>query len=183
MQFNRTSIPDVILITPKIFQDERGYFAETFRKGLLSEFVGRDLDFVQDNESLSHFGVLRGLHFQIPPFAQAKLVRVIQGEVLDIAVDIRKNSQTFGKYISAVLSEDNKHQLFIPEGFAHGFVSLSKKCVLSYKVTNYYNTASERGIHYKDPSIAIDWPIEESQLTISPKDLLLPLFENATVFE
>ena len=169
MKFSRAEISDVIIIEPKVFSDERGYFFESFKQNELNEFLGYDVNFCQDNESKSSYGVLRGLHYQEPPFAQSKLVRVIQGSVLDVAVDIRQDSLTFGKHISIELSEENKKQLFIPKGFAHGFVVLSENAIFSYKVDNYYNGEFERGIAYNDPNIGINWKLK-SNLIISERD-------------
>ena len=170
MKFSRAEISDIILIEPDVFTDERGYFFESFKQNELDEFLGYDVMFCQDNESKSTYGVLRGLHYQEPPFAQAKLVRVIQGSVLDVAVDIRKNSPTFGKHISIVLNDQNKKQLFIPRGFAHGFVVLSETAVFAYKVDNYYNKESDRGIAFDDPELGIDWKINDQDIQISQKD-------------
>ena len=169
MKFSRAEISDVIMIEPKVFSDERGCFFESFKQNELKEFLGYDVNFCQDNESKSSYGVLRGLHYQEPPFEQAKLVRVIQGSVLDVAVDIRQDSPTFGKYISIELSEENKKQLFIPRGFAHGFVVLSENAVFSYKADNYYSKDFERGIAYNDPNIGINWKLK-SNLIISERD-------------
>ncbi|MDA9272980.1 dTDP-4-dehydrorhamnose 3,5-epimerase [Flavobacteriaceae bacterium] len=175
MKFSRAEIPDVIIIEPQIFSDERGYFFESFKQNELNEFLGYDVNFCQDNESKSTYGVLRGLHYQELPFAQAKLVRVIQGCVLDVAVDIRKNSSAFGKHVAIELNDQNKRQLFIPRGFAHGFVVLSKTAIFSYKVDNYYDIESERGIAYNDPNLKIDWKINVEDLKISEKDSQYPL--------
>jgi dTDP-4-dehydrorhamnose 3,5-epimerase len=169
MRFSRTDLPDIITIEPNIFKDERGYFFESFKQNELNEFLGYDFKFCQENESKSTYGVLRGLHYQEPPFAQAKLVRVIQGNVLDVAVDIRKESPTFGRHIAIELNEENKKQLFIPRGFAHGFVVLSENAIFSYKVDNYYNRKFERGIAYNDPNIGINWKLK-SNLIISERD-------------
>ena len=170
MKFSRAEISDVIMIEPKVFSDERGYFFESFKQNELNEFLGYDVNFCQDNESKSTYGVLRGLHYQKPPFAQAKLVRVIQGSVLDVAVDIRKDSPTFGKPISIELNDQNKKQLFIPKGFAHGFVVLSETAIFAYKVDNYFNKESDRGIAFNDPGLRIDWKIKDEDLQISFKD-------------
>ena len=176
MKFSRAEIPDIIIIEPSVFSDDRGYFFESFKQNELNEFLGYDVVFCQDNESKSTYGVLRGLHYQKPPFAQAKLVRVIQGSILDVAVDIRKDSPTFGKHISIELNDQNKKQLFIPRGFAHGFVVLSETAVFAYKVDNYYNKESDRGIAFNDPELGIDWKIDDEDLQISYKDLnQLPL--------
>ena len=182
MKFTRTNIADVIMIEPKIHGDERGYFVETFRRDKLEEFLGYRVNFVQDNESKSTYGVLRGLHYQLPPFAQTKLVRVISGKVLDVAVDIRKDSPTFGKYIAAELSCKNKKQLFIPRGFAHGFLVLSENAIFSYKVDNYYSPTHDRGILYNDKEIGIDWQIDTKEFNLSQKDTTQPLLEEAEVF-
>ena len=171
MKFSRAEILDVIIIEPDIFTDERGYFFESFKQNGLNEFLGYDVNFCQDNESKSTYGVLRGLHYQEPPFAQAKLVRVIQGSVLDVAVDIRKNSPTFGKHLAVELSEENKKQLFIPKGFAHGFVVLSETAIFSYKVDNYYNREFDRGIAFDDKALEINWGIKKSDIKISHKDM------------
>ena len=182
MKFSRTEIPDVVLCKPSIFKDARGYFLETYRKNSLEEFIGFELNFCQDNESKSTKGVLRGLHYQLPPFAQSKLVRVIKGAVLDIAVDIRKGSSTFGKHIAIEISEENKFQLLIPKGFAHGYVVLSDEAIFSYKVDNYYNKESERGIIYNDKVLGIDWNFHEEHLIISEKDKILPTLDKAQLF-
>ncbi len=174
MEFQRQSISDVILIKPKVFGDDRGYFVETFQQKRFEDFVGHKVDFCQDNESKSSRGVLRGLHFQLPPFAQSKLVRVIEGEVLDVAVDIRHKSPTYGRYVKALLSGENKHQLFVPRGFAHGFVVLSETAIFAYKVDNYYAPEHDRGLAYNDTSLNIDWQIPESQLQLSDKDKTQP---------
>jgi dTDP-4-dehydrorhamnose 3,5-epimerase len=173
MQFIPTHIPDVVLIKPKVFGDSRGYFMESFRKDLFAEYIG-DINFIQDNESKSAYGVLRGLHYQLPTYAQAKLVRAVTGRVLDLAVDIRKNSPTFGRHVTAELSEENKHQLFIPKGFAHGFLVLSQEAVFSYKVDAPYAPDHERGIYYADPDLAIDWGLPDSEIRLSEKDRKLP---------
>lgn len=176
MKFSRTSISDVILCEPLVHGDERGYFFESFREDKLAEFLGYPIKFVQDNESLSSKGVLRGLHYQLPPHAQSKLVRVIEGEVLDIAVDIRVDSETYGQHVSMILSGENKKQLFIPRGFAHGFVVLSHSAKFAYKVDDYYSPECDRGIAYDSPSLAIDWLLDRSELSISGKDLSQPDF-------
>lgn len=171
MKFTRTDLPDVIIIDPIVHGDERGYFIETFRQDKLEDFLGFKVAFCQDNESKSKYGVLRGLHFQIPPHAQSKLVRVIQGEVLDVAVDIRRGSPTFGKHVAVKLSGENKRQLFVPRGFAHGFVVLSEECTFSYKVDNYYSPECDRGVAFNDPELGIDWLVEASKLQLSAKDI------------
>ncbi|CAM1348028.1 dTDP-4-dehydrorhamnose 3,5-epimerase [Tenacibaculum insulae] len=175
MIFTKTEIPEVVIIEPKVFKDERGYFFESFNQQEFTENIGK-INFEQDNESKSTFGVLRGLHFQKPPFAQAKLVRCIQGKVLDVVVDIRPKSPTYGKSISVLLSEENKKQLFIPRGFAHGFVVLSKEAIFSYKVDNTYAPKYEDGILWNDKILAIDWQIASEKIIISTKDKILPTF-------
>jgi len=171
VKFIVQKIPDVLLIEPVIHSDERGYFVETFKQKLLDEALGYKVNFIQDNESKSTSkGVLRGLHFQSPPFSQNKLVRVIKGEVLDVAVDIRRNSPTFGKHISVELSEKNKKQLFIPVGFAHGFIVLSEGAIFAYKVDAYYSAEHEEGIAYNDKDMNIDWRILESEIILSKVD-------------
>ena len=165
------SIPEVRLLKPVVYGDSRGYFCETFRQDKLEQALGHLVTFVQDNESRSKKGVLRGLHFQLPPFAQSKLVRVIKGEVLDVAVDIRKGSPTYGKHVSAILSEENRHQFWVPRGFAHGFVVLSDHAIFSYKVDNYYSPEHDRGIQFDDPALNIDWGLPRSELVLSEKDL------------
>jgi dTDP-4-dehydrorhamnose 3,5-epimerase len=173
------SIKDVILIEPTIYGDDRGYFVETFRQDLLEEAIGCKINFVQDNESKSIKGVLRGLHYQLPPYTQAKLVRVIEGNVLDVAVDIRKSSSTFGHYVSKELSEQNKHQLFIPHGFAHGFVVLSDSATFAYKVDNYYAPEHDRGIAFDDGQLKIDWQLSAEEFQLSDKDRAHPFLANA----
>lgn len=183
MIFTRTAIPDVVLIEPKVHGDERGYFVETFRADKLEDFLGFSIPFCQDNESKSSYGVLRGLHYQLPPFAQTKLVRVIEGEVLDVALDIRHGSPTFGQYIAVRLSGENKCQLLIPRGFAHGFVVLSETCTFAYKVDNYYSLECDRGIAFNDPALNIDWTVPLANLQLSLKDTKQPLFANADHFD
>lgn len=181
MQFIQTSIPDVVIIEPKVWADSRGYFFESYRDDLFQQHIGK-IDWVQDNESYSSYGTLRGLHYQLAPHAQSKLVRVIQGKVLDVAVDIRQSSPTFGQHVAVELSADNKRQLFIPRGFAHGFVVLSETAIFQYKVDNYYNKDCDRGIAFNDPALAIDWQIDLSQVQLSDKDSKQPLLNNAEVF-
>jgi dTDP-4-dehydrorhamnose 3,5-epimerase len=178
LNFIRTTIPDVIICEPEIFADERGYFVETFREDKLENFLGYKVNFCQDSESKSSYGVLRGLHYQIPPYAQSKLVRVIKGKVLDIAVDIRQGSPTFGRYTAVELSEENKKQLFIPIGFAHGFVVLSEDAIFTYKVDSYYCPKCERGIAFDDKDIDINWQINQSELQLSLKDTKQPKFKD-----
>jgi dTDP-4-dehydrorhamnose 3,5-epimerase len=182
LEFSRTIIPDVVLCKPTVFKDDRGYFFETFKKELLETFIGCKINFCQDNESKSTKGVLRGLHYQLPPFAQSKLVRVALGSVLDIAVDIRKNSSTFGKYVAVELNDVNKYQLFIPKGFAHGYIVLSDVAIFNYKVDNYYNKETEAGIIYNDTDLNINWQLPENKLIISEKDKNQPPFKNAMLF-
>ena len=171
MKFITQTIPDVLLIEPVIHSDERGYFVETFKQKLLDKALGYKVNFIQDNESKSTSrGVLRGLHFQSAPFTQNKLVRVIKGVVLDVAVDIRRNSPTFGKHVSVELSEKNKKQLFVPRGFAHGFIVLSEGAIFAYKVDAYYSAEHEEGIAYNDKDIDIDWRILESEIILSKVD-------------
>lgn len=174
-----TSIDDCFILEPRVFKDERGYFFETFNQHIFNKATGLNVKFVQDNESFSSKGVLRGLHYQIGEFTQAKLVRVVKGSVLDVAVDIRKGSKTYGEHISVELSETNKRQLFVPRGFAHGFVVLSETAIFSYKCDSFYDKASERGIIYNDPNLNIDWQLSENELIISEKDLILPKLDNA----
>ena len=174
MNFIRASIPDVIIVEPKVHGDERGYFVETFRQDKFEEFLGFKVNFCQDNESRSKHGVLRGLHYQLAPHAQSKLVRVIDGKVLDVAVDIRVGSPTFGQHVAVELSGKNKRQMFVPRGFAHGFVVLTETCTFAYKVDNYYSLECDRGILFSDPSLGIDWKIETAQLHLSDKDIKQP---------
>ena len=179
MNFTRTKIADVVICEPTVYRDERGYFCETFREDKLNDFLGFNVNFCQDNESKSSKGVLRGLHYQLPPYAQSKLVRVIEGSVLDIAVDIRKDSPTFLQSVSVELSGENKKQLFIPRGFAHAFVVLEDNTTFAYKVDNYYNAQSERGIIYSDSTLAINWNLPNEELIVSQKDTILPTIKNA----
>lgn len=181
MQATRLSIPDVILFTPKVFGDERGFFYESFNQQKFAELTGLKRQFVQDNHSKSQKGVLRGLHYQLPPKAQGKLVRVVQGEVFDVAVDIRKSSATFGQWVGANLSEENKQQLWIPEGFAHGFVTLSDTAEFLYKTTDYYAPEYERSIAWDDPAIGINWPFK-SEPALSAKDKNAQLLAAAEYF-
>ena len=174
MKFSRAEIPDIIIIEPDVFTDERGYFFESFKQDELNDYLGYNINFYQDNESESSYGVLRGLHYQINPYAQSKLVRVIKGKVLDVSVDIRIGSPTFGKHLAVELSEENKKQLFIPKGFAHGFVVLSETAIFCYKVDNYYDKESDRGIAYNDPNLEINWKIKNEDMKISNKDITLP---------
>lgn len=184
MQFIRTDIEDVVIIEPTIHGDSRGYFVETFRQDKLEDFLGYKINFCQDNESKSSKGVLRGLHYQLHPAAQTKLVRVIQGRVLDVAVDIRKNSPTFGQHVAVELSSDNKRQLLVPRGFAHGFVVLEDDTIFAYKVDNYYSPENDRGIAFDDASLNINWILNHDELKLSPKDTKQPkLSETNDLFE
>jgi dTDP-4-dehydrorhamnose 3,5-epimerase len=175
------SIPDVLLIEPEVLEDARGFFFESFRVDVFKKETSLNVSFVQDNHSRSSQGVLRGLHYQIPPHAQGKLVRVIQGEVLDIAVDIRKSSPTYGQYVTEILSSDNKKQLYIPEGFAHGFLTLSITSEYLYKTTDFYHTQSERCILWNDATLNINWP-KDLNIQVSPKDLLGQSFKLSELF-
>ena len=184
MNFIRTSIPDVIIIEPTVHGDHRGYFVETFRADKLEAFLGYKLNFGQDNESKSSKGVLRGLHYQLAPHAQTKLVRVISGRVLDVAVDIRKNSPTFGQHVAVELTADNKRQMLVPRGFAHGFVVLEDDTIFAYKVDNYYSPECDRGIAFNDPALNIDWMLKTEELKLSAKDTTQPkLNETNDLFE
>ena len=174
MKFTPQSIPEVILIEPTVHGDDRGYFVETFRQDLFEETLGYKVNFIQDNESKSTKGVLRGLHYQLPPYTQAKLVRVIEGRVLDVVIDIRKSSHTFGQHASVELTGENKHQLFIPHGFAHGFVVLSDSATFAYKVDNYYAPEHDRGIAFDDIKLTIDWQLPLNELQLSDKDKTHP---------
>ncbi|MDX1760952.1 MAG: dTDP-4-dehydrorhamnose 3,5-epimerase [Christiangramia sp.] len=183
MEFVRTGIPDVVICEPKIIGDARGYFTETFRKDHLEKFLGYEVAFCQDNESKSSYGVLRGMHYQLAPYTQSKLVRVTEGRVLDVAVDIRKGSPYFGKKVIVELSAENKKQLFLPKGFAHGFVVLSETATFAYKCDNYYAPAHDRGFLYNDDFIDIDWQLPESDLKLSEKDKAQPNFLEAEFFD
>lgn len=182
MNFIKTDIPDVIIFEPKVFGDERGFFLESFNQKKFEEATGLKREFVQDNHSKSSKGVLRGLHYQLPPVAQGKLVRVVQGEVFDVAVDIRKSSATFGKWVGVHLSAENKRQLWIPEGFAHGFLTLSDTAEFLYKTTNYYSPKDEGAVIWNDADLAIQWPDIDSIL-VSSKDQVAPAFKNAVYFD
>jgi len=184
MNFMQTEISDIVVIEPKVHGDSRGYFVETFRADRLEEFLGYKINFCQDNESKSNYGVLRGLHYQLPPYAQTKLVRVIKGRVLDVAVDIRKGSPTFGKHIAVELSGENKKQMLVPRGFAHGFVVLEDDTIFSYKVDNYYSPECDRGIAFDDKDLAINWQVPYEKLNLSSKDTKQPsLQESSDLFE
>jgi len=182
MNFIEQKIPGVFIIEPKVNYDPRGYFMEAWKKAEFEKNIG-PVEFIQDNESKSTFGVLRGLHAQSGSASQSKLVRVIQGSVLDVVVDGRKDSPTFGKSVAVELSAENKLQLYVPRGFYHGFLVLSHEAIFSYKVDNPYNQSSEVALNYADPTIGIEWPIELQELILSPKDIAAPLLENAYKFD
>ncbi|GAA4967587.1 dTDP-4-dehydrorhamnose 3,5-epimerase [Algibacter aquimarinus] len=179
MKVTETNIEGCFIIEPKVFEDSRGYFFESYNLEVFNNMLEQSINFIQDNESFSVKGTLRGLHYQEGEYAQAKLVRVIEGEVLDIAVDIRENSPTFGEHVSLILSGENKKQLFVPRGFAHGFVVLSNTALFSYKCDNFYNKDSECGIIYNDSELNIDWKLNNEELVISEKDKILPTLKNA----
>ena len=178
MPFLTCSLKGLVIVEPTIFEDSRGYFFEAYNQNLFQQ-NGVDCHFVQDNQSRSSYGVIRGLHYQLNPFAQSKLVRVLEGEILDVAVDMRKNSPTYGQHFSIVLSAENKKQLFIPPGFAHGFSVLSPIAIVLYKCDAFYNKQSEAGIRYDDPHLNIDWQVETGKEVISEKDIQLPFFSQA----
>lgn len=182
MEYKKTTIEGVYIIEPKVFNDARGYFFEAWKKEDFEQHIGK-VEFVQDNESKSSYGVLRGLHYQKGDCSQAKLVRVIKGKVLDVAVDIRKSSPTFGKYVMVELSDENKRQFFIPRGFAHGFLVLSDEAIFTYKVDNAYAPQADAGIRWNDPDINIQWPIDPAQVQTSEKDLKQPFLKDAELFE
>lgn len=181
MQVVETAIPDVLLFKPKVFGDERGYFLETYRQDIFERRVGK-VDFVQDNESKSSYGVLRGLHFQKPPFTQSKLVRVVSGRVLDVAVDLRKDSLWYGRHVAVELDSGQKNLLWVPRGFAHGFVVLSDEAIFSYKCDNYYAPDCDGGVAWNDPFLGIDWRIPASDIRVSAKDAALGAFGEVEVF-
>ena len=183
MTFTRTKIPDVVIIDPQVHGDERGYFVETFRQDKLEAFLGFKVNFCQDNESKSSKGVLRGLHYQLHPAAQTKLVRVIQGEVLDVAVDIREGSPTFGQHVAVLLSGENKRQIFVPRGFAHGFIVMKDETTFAYKVDNYYSPENDSGLAFDDPKLNINWLLETGELKLSVKDTKQPSLEDAKLFD
>lgn len=178
MEIIKTKIPDLLIIKPRVFEDERGYFFESYNEKIFRK-KGLDLSFVQDNESKSGYGVIRGLHYQLAPYSQTKLVRVIEGKVFDVAVDLREDSPTFGQWSGIELSADNKIQFLIPKGFAHGFSVLSKSAVFIYKCDNLYNPEAERGINFNDPFLNINWRIAPDKAIISPKDKVFPNFKEA----
>ena len=175
------NIPDVLLIEPHIFEDSRGFFFESFREDIFRKETLLDISFVQENHSKSSQGVLRGLHYQMPPHAQGKLVRVIQGEIFDVAVDLRKSSPTFGKYVAEILSADNKRQIYIPEGFGHGFLTLSSSAEILYKTTDFYHPEMERCIIWNDPNLDINWP-KYLDILLSSKDLMGTIFTSSEIF-
>lgn len=179
MNLMKTKIRDLIILEPRVFADDRGYFFESYSKKPLDNLTGKEYNFIQDNESKSSYGVIRGLHYQLAPYSQAKLVRVLEGRVYDVAVDLRKNSPTFGEWVGVELSGDNKRQFLIPKGFAHGFSVLSETAVFAYKCDEYYHPEAEAGIIYNDPSLNIDWKIPEKDEKFSEKDKLLPELKNA----
>ncbi|MGL4781113.1 MAG: dTDP-4-dehydrorhamnose 3,5-epimerase [Bacteroidales bacterium] len=182
MKFEQTDLEGVWIITPQKYGDDRGYFMETFKEDLFQEYIGK-ISFIQDNESKSVLGVLRGLHFQEGEYSQAKLVRVIEGRVLDVAVDLRKSSKTFGKHIAVELSDKNARQLFIPRGFAHGFIVLSESAVFNYKVDNIYMPSAERTLAFDDPTLQIDWHLDTDHFLLSDKDKKGCSFEDCFLFE
>lgn len=181
MRYIETAIKDVYVIEPRVFKDERGYFFESWKQSDFEQNIGK-VNFIQDNESKSSYGVLRGLHYQKGEYSQAKLVRVIKGRVLDVAVDLRKSSPTFGRHVAVELSEDNKRQFFIPRGFAHGFLVLSQEAVFTYKVDNVYSPQHEASILFNDPDLGIEWPVAASEILTSDKDLKGCKFSEAEVF-
>lgn len=183
MKITKTALEGVLILQPQIFGDERGYFTESYNKKAFNEAVGMDINFVQDNESKSARGVLRGFAFQNAPYTQSKLVRVIEGTVLDVVLDIRKGSPTFGKHITTELSAENKKQVFIPRGFAHAFITLSETATFQYKVDNYFNLESENGILFSDENLAINWQIPMNEIIVSDKDLSRPTLQNANLFK
>lgn len=176
MNLETTFIQDLVVLTPDVFEDARGYFFEGYNKNKMRS-LGIDIEFVQDNQSFSQRGTLRGLHYQNPPYAQTKLVRVLQGEIMDVAVDLRKDSPTYGQHFAIRLSAENKKQLLVPQGFAHGFSVLSETAVVLYKCDQFYNKASEGGIRFDDPTLAIDWGMDLKEAIVSDKDVVLPSFE------
>jgi len=178
MVVKETKLKGCFILHPQVFQDQRGYFIESHNQKAFNDALGLEIDFVQDNESQSSKGVLRGLHYQIGDYAQAKLVRVIKGKVLDVVVDLRPKSQTFGEHLSVELSDENKTQIFIPRGFAHGFLVLEDETIFSYKCDNFYNKDAETGIIYNDEDLGIDWKLSKKELILSNKDLVLPSFKS-----
>ena len=183
MKVTPLSIPDVLLLESRVFEDERGFFFESYNQKIFNEAVGHPVTFVQDNHSRSVHGTLRCLHYQLPPHAQGKLVRVTKGEVFDVAVDIRRDSRTFGQWVGATISADNRCQMWIPAGFAHGFLVTSDVAEFQYKCTDFYAPAHEASIHWEDPELGIDWPMGDSQVLVSPKDGQAPSFRDAEHFD
>lgn len=181
MVYSETTLKGVYIIEPNVFKDARGYFMESWKRAEFEQYIGK-VEFIQDNESKSSYGVLRGLHYQKGEYSQAKLVRVIKGRVMDVAVDLRIDSPTFGKHVMVELSEDNKRQFYIPRGFAHGFLVLSEEAIFTYKVDNVYAPQAEAGIRWDDPQLNIDWPIDRAEVQTSEKDLKQPLFADAVFF-
>jgi len=181
MKFTETNLQGCFVIEPNIFEDQRGYFFESYNQKVIDKIMGNKINFVQDNETISKKGVIRGLHFQEEEFSQAKLVRVVEGKILDVAVDIRKNSSTFGQYVTIELSDKNKKQFFIPRGFAHGFLVLSEYAKVLYKCDNFYNKASESGIAFNDKDLNIDWGLKKDKLILSEKDRKLPNFKDLLI--
>jgi dTDP-4-dehydrorhamnose 3,5-epimerase len=182
MKVVRNHISGLLTLEPSVFEDDRGYFIESFNKTAFKDATGVDVDFVQDNESMSNKGVLRGLHFQVPPFAQDKLVRVVRGSVIDVAVDLRQNSPTFGEYAKVLLSAKNKKQFFVPKGFAHGFVVLEDQTIFSYKCSKFYHRDSERSLKWDDPGIGIDWEVNEPILSYKDRETEQRLEDFSTTF-
>ncbi|MDR7665087.1 dTDP-4-dehydrorhamnose 3,5-epimerase [Methanosarcina sp. Z-7115] len=181
MKLIKTKIEDLLILEPKVFTDSRGYFFESYNKKTLEALIGKEYNFIQDNESKSSYGVIRGLHYQLAPYNQAKLVRVLEGKVYDAAVDLRRDSPTFGEWVGVELSAENKRQFLIPKGFAHGYSVLSETAVFTYKCDEYYHPEAEAGIVYSDPSIGIDWKIPEEDAKLSEKDKLLPELKNIKI--
>lgn len=183
MKILKTEIADLLILEPTLHGDSRGYFFESFHADRFRELTGLDVQFVQDNEAMSRRGVVRGLHYQLAPYAQAKLVRVVVGNVWDVAVDMRRTSPTFGRYVAVELSAENKRQLYIPKGFAHGYAVLSEEAVFQYKCDAYYHPEAEAGVAWNDPTIAIEWPLAAEDMVLSEKDQHHPRFEDACCFE
>lgn len=183
MKYTRLEIPEIVLCEPEVHFDNRGYFIEAYRHESLETYLGYPINFCQENETKSSYGVIRGLHYQQAPFGQSKLVRVTHGAVLDVVVDVRKNSRTFGKHISIEISAENKKQLFIPAGFAHGFITLSSEAIFVYKVDIYYNEDSERGISFDDKDLAINWRLNREDFKLSKKDINQTLFKDAEYYK
>ena len=180
MQIEKTPLKDCLIIKPRVFEDDRGSFFESFNEDTFKKETGLEVNFIQDNQSISKKGALRGLHLQKGEHAQAKLVRVVKGEVMDVVVDLREDSETFGDTFSIILNEQNNHQLFVPRGFAHGFITISEEVIFAYKCDNYYNKESEAGIIYNDETLNIDWHLPKEQLILSEKDQELPTFKEFT---